>query len=53
MDFKTLIIEWYSAYGVYNIEEIDVEGLDIFAIAQKINIFHKKAGVKIERVKLQ
>ena len=53
MDFKTLTIEWYSAYGVYNIEEIDVEGLDIFAIAQKINIFYKKAGVKIEQVKLQ
>ncbi len=53
MDFKTLTIEWYSAYGVYNIDEIDVEGLDIFAIAQKINIFHKKVVGKIVHVKLQ
>lgn len=44
MNFKILTIKWFSAYGIYNVEEIDVEGLDIFAIAQKINLFNKKRG---------
>ena len=53
MNFKTLTIQYFSAYGMFCTEEIDVSTLDIFAIAQQINYWFKKNKVEIVHVELQ
>ena len=53
MNFKILTIQYFSKYGIFCTEEIDVEGLDIFAIAQTINYWFKKNKTEIVHAELQ